>query len=41
VFAAARDVTKQNKAHREIAEQRVNELNRLHNARRLRELLES
>ena len=29
VFAAARDVTKQNQAHREIAEQRVNELERL------------
>jgi PAS domain S-box-containing protein len=38
VFAAARDVTKQNKAHREIAEQRVNELDRLADLERFQRL---
>ena len=38
VFAAARDVTKQNQAHREIAEQRVNELDRLADLERFQRL---
>jgi PAS domain S-box-containing protein len=38
VFAAARDVTKQNQAHREIASQRVNELDRLAELERFQRL---
>jgi PAS domain S-box-containing protein len=38
VFAAARDVTKENQAHREIAEQRVNELDRLADLERFQRL---
>jgi PAS domain S-box-containing protein len=38
VFAAARDVTNENQAHREIAEQRVNELDRLADLERFQRL---
>jgi len=38
VFAAARDVTKQNQAQRDIAEQRVNELDRLADLERFQRL---
>jgi PAS domain S-box-containing protein len=38
VFAAARDVTKRNQAHREIASQRVNELDRLAELERFQRL---
>jgi hypothetical protein len=38
VFAAARDVSKQNQAHREIASQRVNELDRLAELERFQRL---
>jgi PAS domain S-box-containing protein len=38
VFAAARDVTKQNQAHREIAKQQVNELDRLADLERFHRL---
>jgi hypothetical protein len=38
VFAAARDVTKQNRAQQEIVEQRVNELERLAELERFQRL---